>query len=257
MVKLLVLVFIYQIHCDVCRMRSMKTRPVCARNQPQDHRVVMDPNQSNQSVSDDPALVAEVLDASMNIGTADVMGIDWGGLVNDNVTVVGNVSITKVEQDVWPDYREGGSEEQQDLSNYTFGSSTPDRENVTNVVNGTRRERVCSVCPQLPWEGAGISIIIAVCVGVTLCGITCITYDIVEWCQGTAGKPGDETHLCYHCRRAWWVCTVPRSKQRQWRVTQDRRWREQSVRQMKPGPPLGESGVCDNNGFQQIELTAM
>ena len=256
MLKLLLLVCIYQAQCNVCKMRSMQNRPVCARGQQQDNHVVMDSNHSDQGVSGDPVLVAE---KPMNISTADVNhGVNWVGLSNDSVNVVGNMSTTTVDQDVWPDYREGsGSEQQQDPANSTFGPSAPDRENITSMVNGTRRERVFSGCPQLTWEGAVVSITIAVCVGVTLYGITCITWDIVEWCQGKVGKPRNENQLCYHFRRVWWVCTVPRAQQRQWRVTQDRRWRERNVRQVVPAPALGGSGVCDNDGFQQIELGVM
>ena len=254
---LLLLICIYQAQCNVCKMKSMQDRPVCAKGQHKDHHVFMDSNQTwdqgDQGVSD-PVLVAE---EPKNISSADVShGDNWVGFSNDSV--VGDVSTTTVDQDVFePDYREGSGSEQQDPANSTFWPSAPDRGNITSMVNVTRRERVFGGCPQLSWEGAAVTITIAVCVVAILYGTTCITWDIVEWCKGDVGKPRDENQLCYHFRRVWWVCTVPRAQQRQWRVTQDRRWRERNVRQVVPAPVLGGSGLCDNDGFQQIELGVM
>ena len=262
---MLLLICIYSAQCNVCKMKSMQKTPMCAKGQDKEHKehhVSMDSTQTwdqgdqgDQGVSD-PALVAE---EPKNISSADVSvsGDGWVGFSNDSM--VGDVFTTTVYQDVVePDFREGIGSEQQDPANSTYWPSAPDRGNITSMDNVTRRDRVFG-CPQLSWEGAGVTITIAVCAMAILCGVSCITWDFVEWCKGDIGKPGDENQLCYHCRRIWWVCTVPRGQQRQWRVTQNRKWRERNVRQVVPTPVQGGSGLCDNgdNGFQEIELGVM
>lgn len=272
---ILLLICSYSAQCNVCKMKSMQRAPVCARSQDKEYHVSMDSNQTwdqGDQVVSDPALVAEVKNISP--ANVSVSGDGWIGSSNDSV--VGDVSneTTTVYQDgVGLDFREGSGSEQQDPANSTDWPSDSDRGNMTTMDNVTTRDRVFG-CPQLTWKGVGVTLAISVCVLGAFCSVICSVWDCAEWYRGDIGKPGDENQLCYHCRRMWWVCTVPRAQQRKWRVTQNRKWRERNVSSVPRSPtdglavprsptdglqvvpaPAQESGY--DNGFQEIELGEM
>ena len=255
---MLLLICIYSAQCNVCIMKSMQKSPICAKGQDKEHKEQHVSVDSTQTWDQVDQVVSDLSAEEKNIGSANVSvsGDGWDDLSNDSVVFN---ETTTVYQDVFGlDLREGSGFEQQDPLNSTDWPSDPDRGNMTSRDNVMTRDRVFG-CPQLSWKGAGVTLTIAVCALAIFCGTSCVAWDCVVWCRGDIGKPGNEEELCYHCRRIWWMCTVPRGQQRKWRVIQNQKWRERNVLtqqgQVMPAP-VQRSGVCDN-GFQEIELGDM
>ena len=250
----LLLICVHLVQCSVCTMKSMEKTPMCRKSQDKEHHVSIDSAKTWDQVSD-PASAED-----KNIGSANVSGVSgdgWDGLSNDSVV---EDNETTVYQDMFGlDLRGNGSGfEQQDPPNSTDWSINPDRGNMTSRDNVMTRKRVFR-CPQLSWKGLGVTLAISVGALAAFCSVSCAAWDCAVWCRGDCGKPENGESLCYHCRRIWWMCTVPRGQQRKWRVIQNRKWRERNVLtqqgQVMPAP-IQRSGVCDN-GFQEIELEAM